>query len=90
MGPLGTVANYALQIIRKMQNENIKSLAPRQDMTDLFNEHSQVSPPPLQPLNLRAPHESHDTDIFTNRSGSSTRFGRTTADPGTKTTTRDA
>ena len=43
LGPLGTVAEYALQIIQKMQNENIKSLVPRQDVTDSFNEHAQVS-----------------------------------------------
>ena len=41
MGPLGTVADYALQIIRKMQGENIHSLAPKQAITDLFNAHCQ-------------------------------------------------
>ncbi|KAI9880737.1 MAG: hypothetical protein M1830_000626 [Pleopsidium flavum] len=41
MGPLGTVADYAVQIIKKMQGEDIKSIAPKQDITDLFNEHCQ-------------------------------------------------
>lgn len=41
MGPLGTVAEYAIQFIKKMQGEDIKSIAPKQDITDLFNEHCQ-------------------------------------------------
>lgn len=41
MGPLGSVAEYALQVIKKMQNENLRSLVPRQDATDHFNEHAQ-------------------------------------------------
>lgn len=43
MGPLHTVSDYAIQIIKKMQNENIKSWAPKQDITDKFNDHVQVS-----------------------------------------------
>lgn len=43
MGPLHTVSDYAIQIIKKMQNENIKSWAPKQDITDMFNDHVQVS-----------------------------------------------
>ena len=43
-GPLLNVTNYALQFIRKMQTENIKSWVPRQDITDKFNQHAQVSP----------------------------------------------
>lgn len=42
MGPLGTVAEYAIQIIKKVQNENIRSLVPRQEMADHFNSHTQV------------------------------------------------
>lgn len=41
LGPLGEVANYTIKFIRKMQNEFIKSIAPKQDMTDLFNAHTQ-------------------------------------------------
>ena len=41
MGPLHTVSDYAVSIIHKMQNENIKSWAPRQDVTDSFNAHVQ-------------------------------------------------
>lgn len=41
MGPLQTVAEYAVKIIKKMQNENIRSWVPRQDITDSFNEHTQ-------------------------------------------------
>lgn len=41
MGPLASVAEYALQIIKKLQNENLRSLVPRQDATDRFNEHAQ-------------------------------------------------
>ena len=42
MGPLHTVSEYAIQWIKKMQNENLHSWAPRQDITDQFNEHVQV------------------------------------------------
>lgn len=41
MGPLHAVSDYAIDIIKKMQNENISSWAPRQDITDSFNEHVQ-------------------------------------------------
>lgn len=41
MGPLGAVADYAIQIIKKMQSEDIKSWCPRQDITDAFNAHAQ-------------------------------------------------
>ena len=41
MGPLGSVADYALQINRKMQGEAIHTLAPKQGVTDLFNAHCQ-------------------------------------------------
>jgi len=41
MGPLGMVAQYAIQIIKKMQSEFIRSIAPKQDITDLFNAHTQ-------------------------------------------------
>jgi hydroxyversicolorone monooxygenase len=35
------VSYYALQIIRKLQTEYICSIAPKQDITDSFNEHCQ-------------------------------------------------
>ncbi|KAI9737885.1 MAG: hypothetical protein M1834_009255 [Cirrosporium novae-zelandiae] len=41
MGPLGTVAEYVLQLIHKMQGEFIKSFVPRQRVTDIFNTHCQ-------------------------------------------------
>ncbi|PPJ54899.1 hypothetical protein CBER1_06033 [Cercospora berteroae] len=41
MGPLHSVSDYAITIIKKMQNENIHSWAPRQDITDSFNAHVQ-------------------------------------------------
>ncbi|KAF2725703.1 FAD/NAD(P)-binding domain-containing protein [Polychaeton citri CBS 116435] len=41
MGPLDDVGKYAVQIIKKMQNENIHSWVPRQDVTDSFNDHVQ-------------------------------------------------
>lgn len=40
-GPLTQVSRYAIQVIQKMQFENIKSWAPRQDVTDKFNQHVQ-------------------------------------------------
>ncbi|KAF2421137.1 FAD/NAD(P)-binding domain-containing protein [Tothia fuscella] len=40
-GPLQQVADYAIKIIKKMQKENVKSWAPKQDVTDQFNEHAQ-------------------------------------------------
>ncbi|KAK3633928.1 hypothetical protein LTR56_015538 [Elasticomyces elasticus] len=41
MGPLHSVSDYAVQVIKKMQNENIKSWVPDQAKTDAFNEHTQ-------------------------------------------------
>lgn len=41
MAPLYSVSEYALQFIKKTQNENIRSWTPRQDMTDMFNDHVQ-------------------------------------------------
>ncbi len=41
MGPLGEVANYSIKLIKKIQNEYIHSITPRQDVTDAFNEHTQ-------------------------------------------------
>lgn len=40
-GPLRGVSDYTIQIIKKMQRDHIKSWAPRQDITDRFNEHAQ-------------------------------------------------
>jgi hypothetical protein len=57
MGPLHSVSEYAIQWIKKMQNENLRSWCPRQDITDQFNEHVQVSSPPqsLYPANPFSP-----------------------------------
>ncbi|KAK4940114.1 hypothetical protein LTR10_019743 [Elasticomyces elasticus] len=41
MGPLLYVSQYALQMIKKIQSEYICSIAPKQDVTDAFNEHCQ-------------------------------------------------
>ncbi|KKK22268.1 sterigmatocystin biosynthesis monooxygenase stcW [Aspergillus ochraceoroseus] len=41
MAPLHSVSEYAIQFLKKMQNENIRSFAPRQDITDQFNDHVQ-------------------------------------------------
>jgi cation diffusion facilitator CzcD-associated flavoprotein CzcO len=40
-GPLSKVAEYTIQIIKKMQCDHIKSWVPKQDITDRFNEHAQ-------------------------------------------------
>ncbi|KAF2472585.1 FAD/NAD(P)-binding domain-containing protein [Lindgomyces ingoldianus] len=40
-GPLLSVSEYAIQLIKKMQRDHIKSWVPRQDITDSFNEHAQ-------------------------------------------------
>lgn len=40
-GPLLGVSEYAIQVIKKMQRENIKSWEPRQTVTDQYNEHCQ-------------------------------------------------
>jgi hydroxyversicolorone monooxygenase len=42
MGPLQAVGNYILKMIQKMQCEHIHSWAPKQDVTDAFNEHTQA------------------------------------------------
>lgn len=41
MGPLAYVAQYALQMLKKIQTEYIRSIAPKQDITDSFNAHVQ-------------------------------------------------
>jgi hydroxyversicolorone monooxygenase len=41
MGPLMYVSYYALQMIRKLQTEFVKSATPKQDITDEFNAHCQ-------------------------------------------------
>lgn len=42
MGPLQTVSEYAIQWLKKMQNENLRSWVPKQQITDQFNDHVQV------------------------------------------------
>lgn len=41
MGPLAEVGEYAIKMIKKLQNEFIKSISPKQDVTDQFNAHTQ-------------------------------------------------
>ncbi|KAM5490130.1 hypothetical protein MaudMau93_002697 [Microsporum audouinii] len=41
IGPLLEAGNFAINFIRKIQNEEIHSISPRQDVTDAFNEHVQ-------------------------------------------------
>ena len=36
MGPLHTVSDYAIQIIKKMQNENVRSWVPKQDIVSTY------------------------------------------------------
>ncbi|KAF9773313.1 hypothetical protein IL306_008911 [Fusarium sp. DS 682] len=40
-GPVQAVANYAVQIVHKMQKDNIKYWAPKQHVVDQFNDHAQ-------------------------------------------------
>ncbi|KAK8236504.1 hypothetical protein HDK77DRAFT_379109 [Phyllosticta capitalensis] len=40
-GPLGAVADYAIQVIHKMQRDHVRAWAPRQDVSDAFNAHAQ-------------------------------------------------
>lgn len=40
-GPLLAVAQYTIQLIKKMQRDHIKSWCPRQSTTDAFNAHAQ-------------------------------------------------
>lgn len=42
LGSLDAVAGYVLQMIKKMQVENLKSWAPKQGITDAFNKHAQA------------------------------------------------
>ncbi|PGG98430.1 hypothetical protein AJ79_08869 [Helicocarpus griseus UAMH5409] len=41
MPALVEVGRYAIKLINKIQNEHIQSIAPRQDVTDAYNEHIQ-------------------------------------------------
>lgn len=41
MAPLHSVSEYAVHILKKMQNEDIKSWVPHQEVTDQFNAHVQ-------------------------------------------------
>ena len=41
MGPLHYVSMYTMQIIKKLQSEYICSYAPKQDITNEFNDHCQ-------------------------------------------------
>jgi cation diffusion facilitator CzcD-associated flavoprotein CzcO len=41
VGPLLGVSEYMIQIVKKMQKDDIKSWTPKQDVTDAFNEHAQ-------------------------------------------------
>ncbi|VUC25603.1 unnamed protein product [Clonostachys rosea] len=42
MGPLQMVAKYILKVVQKMQRDHIKSLSPKQSVTNEFNEHVQT------------------------------------------------
>jgi hypothetical protein len=39
---LAAVADLAVKMIQKIQDEDIRSISPRQDVTDQFNEHTQT------------------------------------------------
>jgi len=42
LGPLQAVGSYIVQIIQKMQREQIHSFDPRQAVADQFNHHAQT------------------------------------------------
>lgn len=42
MGALDASGDYALQCIKKVQNENLHSFCPKQEASDAFNEHTQT------------------------------------------------
>lgn len=39
---LAAVAELAIKMVRKIQTDDIRSIAPRQDVTDAFNVHTQA------------------------------------------------
>ena len=41
VGPLTAVSEYMIQVVKKMQKDDIDSWVPKQDITDAFNEHAQ-------------------------------------------------
>ncbi|KAI9162661.1 FAD-binding monooxygenase moxY [Paramyrothecium foliicola] len=41
IGPLSYVSSYVVQVLRKMQSEYVRSIVPKQDITDAFNRHCQ-------------------------------------------------
>ncbi len=42
VGSLNAVCHYAMSLMEKMQEDMIKSMSPRQDVTDSFNDHTQT------------------------------------------------
>lgn len=80
-GPLLNVSEYAVSMIKKIQYENIKSLAPRQDITDSFNEHAQVRPRFCDLNTTRVD--------MRRRNGTSIQCGKTHVEAGTRITTPD-
>ncbi|KAL4805219.1 putative sterigmatocystin biosynthesis monooxygenase stcW [Aspergillus unguis] len=42
LGPIQAVGDYVIQVLQKMQRENIHSLSPRADVTAAFNHHAQT------------------------------------------------
>jgi hypothetical protein len=42
MGPLQSVGQYIVQVIKKIQRDHLHSVVPKQDVTDAFNEHAQT------------------------------------------------
>ncbi|KAG0648197.1 FAD-binding monooxygenase moxY [Hyphodiscus hymeniophilus] len=42
IGPLNTICGYSLQVIKKLQIENIRSFTPKQEVADAFNKHVQT------------------------------------------------
>jgi len=42
MGALDANGDYAIQCIKKVQNENLKSFSPKKEVTDKYNEHTQT------------------------------------------------
>lgn len=76
LGPLTAVTKYAVQVIKKMQKDNIKALDPRHSVTDLFNQHVQTFiKSTVWTENCRSWYKNNDTGkVFAVWPGSSLQF----------------
>lgn len=76
LGPLTAVTKYAVQVIKKLQKDNIKALDPKHSVTDLFNEHVQTFiKSTVWTENCRSWYKNNDTGkVFAVWPGSSLQF----------------